>query len=70
MKRKGVASLFFGKVEQLARARRCASFRVDTNHDNERMQKLLAKLGFTFRGKIQYQKGERLAFDNSFEIKS
>lgn len=68
MKRQGVGTKFFDEVERLAATRGCAGFRVDTNHDNERMLGLLSKLGFTYCGIIRYEHGERLAFEKPLKM--
>lgn len=39
------------------------AFRIDTNHDNRPMLRLLERMGFTFCGKVVYRSGERLAFE-------
>ncbi|MGN0200899.1 MAG: GNAT family N-acetyltransferase [Candidatus Cryptobacteroides sp.] len=64
MRRRGLARQFFAKVEEMAVARGCASFRVDTNYDNTCMLALLPELGFTFCGEITLASGDsRKAFE-------
>ena len=59
----GIGLLFIKEVEKLALAAGVHSFKIDTNHDNSRMLKLLAKTGFTFCGNITYPQGERMAYE-------
>ena len=62
-KGRGVGLLFIREAERLAIAAGVKSFKVDTNHDNSRMLRLLEKAGFTFCGTIRYPQGERMAFE-------
>lgn len=43
---------------------RCGNIRIDTHRDNQPMQRLLARLGYTFCGLIDLEngRGERLAY--------
>ena len=43
---------------------RCGNIRIDTHRDNQPMQRLLARLGYTFCGLIDLKngRGERLAY--------
>ena len=59
----GVGWLFIKEVERLALAAGLKSVKVDTNHDNNRMLRLLDKAEFTFCGTIHYPQGERMAFE-------
>ncbi len=59
----GVGAWFMHGVERVAAAAGVHSFRVDTNHDNSRMLRLLDKEGFTFCGNVYYQQGERMAYE-------
>ena len=45
MKGRDVGARFMAEVEKMAAARGVRSFKVDTNHDNTRMRRLLGKLG-------------------------
>ena len=64
MRHRGLARQFFAKVEEMAVARGCASFRVDTNYDNTCMLALLPELGFTCCGEITLASGDsRKAFE-------
>ena len=60
---KGVAAEFLRHAEEMARERGIGAFRIDTNHDNRPMLRLLERIGFTFCGKVVYRSGERLAFE-------
>ena len=60
---KGVAAEFLRHAEEMARERGIGAFRIDTNHDNRPMLRLLERMGFTFCGKVVYRSGERLAFE-------
>lgn len=59
----GVGVQFMHGVERVAAAAGVHSFRVDTNHDNSRMLRLLDKEGFTFCGNVYYRQGERMAYE-------
>lgn len=59
----GVGLLFIQETERLALTAGIHNFRVDTNHDNERMLRLLDKAGFTHCGTICYPQGSRMAFE-------
>lgn len=61
----GVGRRFMQAVEQLSRSAGVHSFRVDTNHDNARMQRLLATQGFTRCGDIYFQQGYRQAYEKT-----
>ncbi len=62
-RRRGVAAHFMQEVERLALSREVHSFRVDTNHDNSYMLKVLFRLHFTHCGTVRYPQGSRLAFE-------
>lgn len=60
----GVATEFMRQVENEARRRGLASFRVDTHRDNAYMRSMLGKLGFTYCGVIYVSDGSpRLAYE-------
>lgn len=63
--RQGIARRFLEAVERFAVGRGIGSFRVDTNFDNDRMLRLLETFGFEYCGKINYESGERMAFEKS-----
>lgn len=60
---KGCGSEFMLQAEALMRDKGMASFRVDTNFDNDAMLHILDKLGFSYCGKVMYGHGERLAYE-------
>lgn len=61
-KQRGIATRFMQEVEALSVRGNIYQFRVDTNFDNYYMHKMLARLGFSYCGKIKYERGERLAY--------
>jgi len=63
----GIGALFIQEAERLAVRAGIHSFKIDTNHDNTRMQRLLAKTGFTYCGIIHYEKGSRMAYEKLLE---
>lgn len=60
---RGLAASFLTEAEKVAEAEGVRWLRVDTNYDNLRMLSILENLGFTYCGKVYYEKGERLAFE-------
>ena len=60
---RGIAIKLFHAVEQLAANQGVGSFKIDTNYDNEVMLHLMEKLGFEYCGRIQYPRGERMAYE-------
>lgn len=62
----GLSSTVFGLVEELAAAQGVNNFRVDTDADNQKMQHILKKTGFTYRGTIWFDNSEKIAFDKIF----
>ena len=54
---------FLRHAERLACERGVTSFRVDTNFDNQRMLRILAREGFVRCGKVSYRGSEREAFE-------
>lgn len=60
---KKLGTQVFQAVESLAREHSVKNFRIDTALDNPTMQKVLQNAGFTYRGIIIYDKGERMAYD-------
>lgn len=59
----GYGRIFMEAIEGFAREEGFNSFKVDTNFDNFAMLGLLAKLGFTYCGEIEYEGGSRKAFE-------
>lgn len=66
-KEQGVAGEYIRRTELAARERGVGSFRADTNFDNLRMLHILRREGFAYCGKIQYESGERLAFEKRLD---
>ncbi len=60
---KRLADVVFQLVEELSREKGIHNFRVDTDADNEKMQHILKKNGFSYRGKIWFDNSEKIAFD-------
>ncbi|GAY30826.1 GNAT family N-acetyltransferase [Prevotella sp. MGM2] len=66
VRNKGIGTHFMLEVEQMAVKNGIASIRIDTNHDNGHMLRLLARLKFTRCGNIHYPKGgTRIAFEKT-----
>jgi GNAT superfamily N-acetyltransferase len=63
MTQRGIATLFMRKIEELSFRNNVFSFKVDTNFDNQYMQKVLTKLGFAYCGEIMYESGYRMAYE-------
>lgn len=61
----GLADTAFCLIEALCLERGVRSLRIDTGFSNRRMQHILEKNGFSHRGTIYYQGGERKAYDKS-----
>ena len=59
----GTASTFIAETEKLALKHNVQSFKIDTNFDNGAMRAVLKKCGFTYCGKITYEKGWRMAYE-------
>lgn len=62
-KRRGVATALMRQAEVIAKEAGITLFRADTNFDNAYMLRLFATLGFTYRGKVRYTSGERIAYE-------
>lgn len=52
-------------VEEMSRQKGVHSFRVDTDADNQKMQHILKKNGFTYRGTIWFDNSVKIAFDKT-----
>ena len=71
MKRQGIATLFMQKIGELSRKKDIYSFRVDTNFDNLYMQKIFARLGFTYCGEVVYPgANQRMAYEKLYPAKN
>lgn len=61
---RGVARALMAHAEGVGRACGAASVRVDTNHDNAAMLRLLPAMGYARCGTVSYgPRGERIAFE-------
>ncbi len=60
---KGISSIAFQLVEEMSRSKGIHSFRVDTDEDNKKMQHILKKNGFIYRGTIWFDNSVKIAFD-------
>ena len=63
VKRKGVASFLLAEAAEMARGQGLCSLRLDTHPDNKRMQHVLEKNGFSYRGIVMLPVGLRWAYD-------
>ena len=61
----GLTQTAFRLIEALCLERGVRSLRVDTGLPNRRMQHILEKNGFSHRGTIYFQGGERMAYDKA-----
>ena len=60
---RGAAGTAFQLVEDLCRDRGVREFRVDTDAGNHKMQHILAKQGFQYRGTIRFDNSENIAYE-------
>lgn len=60
---KGLSRTAFSLAEKLCIEQGVDYLRIDTGFPNKRMQHILEKNGFEYRGVIKYQGSERLAYD-------
>lgn len=60
---KGISFEVFRLVEELCRANDIHDFRVDTDAGNMKMQHILKKTGFEYRGTIEFDDSEKIAFE-------
>ncbi|ONI39838.1 GNAT family N-acetyltransferase [Candidatus Epulonipiscium fishelsonii] len=63
---KNVSSQIFKLVEKMSADKGITNFRVDTDADNVKMQHILKKNGFIYRGTIWFDNSEKIAFDKQF----
>lgn len=66
-KRRGYAQELMNFAYDLAKENGCKSVRVDTHADNKRMQRVLEKTGYTYRGILTYDKAGTV-FRNAYDI--
>lgn len=62
-KGKGIATAFFGMIEDLCRERGVPSIKVDTNYDNAPMLRIMDKLGYTYCGEVYFRGSARRAYE-------
>ncbi len=60
---KGISDAAFRLVEEMSRDKGITNFRVDTDEDNQKMQHILKKNGFSYRGTIWFDNSVKIAFD-------
>ena len=60
---RGLSAEIFDALAVFGKNKGMTSIRIDTHGDNKRMQHVLVKCGFTFRGNVIYEFGARLAYD-------
>lgn len=63
----GAGTEFLHHAARLAREHGLRAFRIDTNFDNRRMLRILAREGFTRCGTIRCRNGEREAFEKRLD---
>ncbi len=59
----GIGERFFGEMAREAREHNIRSLRADTHRDNQVMQRLLGRVGFTLCGDVYYGTSHRLGFE-------
>ncbi len=64
---KKITSSIFKLIEEMSAKKGIHNFRVDTDEGNLKMQHILKKNGFSYRGKIVFDNSEKIAFDKIFE---
>lgn len=64
---RGLADAAFRLVEELCESRGIRHVRVDTDFPNKRMQHILEKNGYVYRGIVVYSIGRRMAYDKVWE---
>lgn len=64
---KKLSGKVFSLVEELSKQYGIASFRVDTDNGNKKMQHILKKHGFFYRGIIWFDNSEKIAFDKKID---
>lgn len=60
---KGIASIAFNLVEELAKSKGVFSFKVDTDEDNSKMKHILSKNGFQYCGTIWFDNSVKIAYE-------
>lgn len=64
---KGIATKFFQIIEEFALEKEVFSIKIDTNHDNYAMLRILEKLEYVYCGEIQVYDGPRKAFEKTLK---
>lgn len=64
---KNLSSQVFNLVEQMSIQKGVYNFRVDTDEDNLKMQHILKKNGFEYRGTIWFDNSLKIAFDKTIK---
>ena len=62
---RGLADVAFGLVGALCLARNVKYIRIDTDASYQRMQHVLERHGFVYRGTVLFQGSEKLAYDKA-----
>lgn len=62
-KQKGMATQLFRHIESLAISKGVYSIKVDTNHDNLPMLRIMDRLGYTYCGQVYFNNSPRRAFE-------
>ena len=60
---RGLSTAVFGAIASLCNARGLRSIRIDTDKQNERMQHVLKKNGFTFCGYVLFDRDKKWAYE-------
>ena len=60
---KGISDVAFRLVEEMSKEKGVDSFRIDTDAANKKMQHVLKKNGFEYRGTVVFDGEPKIAFD-------
>ncbi len=63
---RGMSDKIFRLIEAMSIEQGIRYFRIDTDADNHKMQHILKKNGFTYRGVITFDESQKIAFDKEF----
>ncbi|MBR5133498.1 MAG: GNAT family N-acetyltransferase [Alistipes sp.] len=67
-RRKGTAIKLMQHAASISRDAGHRAFRIDTHRGNIRMLSMLEKLGFSYRGIVHYDSGERVAYELNLDL--
>lgn len=67
-RRQGISYRLMRYAAEQARKVGFSAFRIDTHRGNIRMLQMMQKLGFSYRGIVRYDSGERMAFDLNLDL--